>query len=122
MGRYVQPSGASSTIQPTPLARCFHRGSAGLFSSSCRPLRPAGRLGRVPRPCRGPLAVIALRNYSGHDTPVSSPVVNEKGIVVWGALPACMHFHCSAAGMCALQAPHATLNPATCMAGYPCKV
>lgn len=26
--------------------------------------------------------MVALRNYSGHDTPVSSPVVNEKGIVV----------------------------------------
>ena len=26
--------------------------------------------------------VVALRNYSGHDQPVSSPIVNEKGIVV----------------------------------------
>ena len=26
--------------------------------------------------------MVALRNYSGHDTPVSNPVVNEKGIVV----------------------------------------
>ena len=26
--------------------------------------------------------MVALRNNSGHDTPVSSPVVNEKGIVV----------------------------------------
>ena len=28
------------------------------------------------------LHVVALKNYSGHDTPVSSSVVNEKGIVV----------------------------------------
>ena len=26
--------------------------------------------------------VVALRNYSGHYQPVSSPIVNEKGIVV----------------------------------------
>jgi pyruvate carboxylase len=26
--------------------------------------------------------VLALKNFSGHDTPVSSPIINEKGIVV----------------------------------------
>ena len=26
--------------------------------------------------------IVALRNVSGHDVPVSSPIINEKGIVV----------------------------------------
>ena len=26
--------------------------------------------------------MVALRNYSGHETPVSASMVNEKGIVV----------------------------------------
>ena len=41
-------------------------------------------------PSRRGLSVVALRNYSGHDTPVSSPVVNEKGIVV-----SCAHLYWS---------------------------
>ncbi|CAL5223603.1 g6142 [Coccomyxa viridis] len=37
------------------------------------------RTSKVPRRS---LHLVALKNYSGHDTPVSSPVVNEKGIVI----------------------------------------
>ena len=34
------------------------------------------------KPRRGARSVVALKHFSGHDTPVSSPTVNEKGIVV----------------------------------------
>ena len=74
--------------------------------------------------------MVALRNYSGHDTPVSNPVVNEKGIVVsitlqlpsrsfpdtnepLCAIPACLnsraglrHVHC----MIACRYPSRTLH------------
>ena len=41
---------------------------------------------------RRSLHVVALRNYSGHDQPVSSPIVNEKGIVVCStASPTALH-------------------------------
>ena len=82
MGTFVRRTGVHTSIRPLSFQQCHRRGSAGPFSSSCKPLCPAGTLGNLARPCRRPLAVLALRNYSGHETPVSSHVVNEKGIVV----------------------------------------
>jgi hypothetical protein len=49
---------------------------------------------------RGQLQIMALRNVSGHDVPVSSPIINEKGIVVSAYLFTTELFHCKVAHSC----------------------
>ncbi len=67
----------------------------GAHGSTCSQQQRGGSIrSRAPSRSlirRGQLQIVALRNVSGHDVPVSSPIINEKGIVVSAQLLNC-HF------------------------------
>lgn len=78
-------------LVPQPFLQTqFNRGSCALHqrrSITTWRQQQTGRRGIHPGRTvfrRGQPQITALRNFSGHDVPVSSPIINEKGIVVGG--------------------------------------
>lgn len=72
--------GGSSLADKSP---SFHQWGRSRLAALHRHTLPGRRQQRTPANSRRHvLRVQALKHYSGHETPVSSPIVNEKGIVV----------------------------------------